>query len=291
MLPSGHGPRLQQHLWRRELVRTKKAQPVGSLTQMATIRLESAPTAVPRIKDLVKLASWMTSVFGGWDIFRTVPTSRRKGRRAGPAPPGDGENISFQNQAHARALTGELRENAGWKARQEGQEQIRNRPANQGRHRKIQNKHDVHAWSCCGAARTEIFPHAGRRAHHPEKFEEGHEGKSPSIAPSMLYAWAAITSGIAYGNGAPNLSVDISALRRSRKSTTCRLPEKTSRPADAHQDRLAPALQARMLGLNGGFPPTFSATATAKSSRSRLVQDQGRIEARRLNSSSSRISI
>ena len=53
-----------------ELVRTKKAQPVGSLTQMATIRLgKRTEGRSPKIKDLVKLARLEDLVFGGWDIF------------------------------------------------------------------------------------------------------------------------------------------------------------------------------------------------------------------------------
>ena len=47
----------------------------------------------------------------------------------------------------------------------------------------------------------------------PEKFEEGMKASHPAIAPSMLYAWAAVTSGVPYANGSPNLSVDIPAIQ------------------------------------------------------------------------------
>ena len=53
-----------------ELVRKKKATPVGSLTQMGTIRLgRRTDGRSPKIKDFVSLARLEDIVFGGWDIF------------------------------------------------------------------------------------------------------------------------------------------------------------------------------------------------------------------------------
>src|SRR6202790_4340311 len=62
-----------------DLVRRKKAQPVGSLTQLGTIRLgKRTEGRAPSIKDFVPLETLENIVFGGWDIF---PDSAYKAAR------------------------------------------------------------------------------------------------------------------------------------------------------------------------------------------------------------------
>src|SRR5207253_3431547 len=51
-------------------VRNGIAKPIGSLTQMGTVRLgKRTEGRSPRINDVVPLASIDDLVFGGWDIF------------------------------------------------------------------------------------------------------------------------------------------------------------------------------------------------------------------------------
>jgi myo-inositol-1-phosphate synthase len=104
----------------------------------------------------------------------------------------------------------------------------------------------------CGS--TEIFLTQDDVHTTPEKFEKAMKENHPSIAPSMLYAWAAITSGIAYGNGAPNLSVDIPALQALAQKHNVPIAGKDFKTGQTLiKTVLAPAFKARMLGLNGWF--------------------------------------
>ena len=71
-----------------DLVRRKKSQPVGSLTQLGTIRLgKRTEGRAPAIKDFVPLEKLENIVFGGWDIFPTAPMKPRR------MPPCSARNI------------------------------------------------------------------------------------------------------------------------------------------------------------------------------------------------------
>jgi myo-inositol-1-phosphate synthase len=104
----------------------------------------------------------------------------------------------------------------------------------------------------CGS--TEVFqsPHAVHA--DPATFESAMKANHPAIAPSMLYAWAAITSGVPFANGAPNLTVDIPALQelaREHGVPICGKDFKTGQTL--LKTVLAPAFKARLLGLRGWF--------------------------------------
>ena len=97
---------------------------------------------------------------------------------------------------------------------------------------KFQKKNKVSRIVVIWCGSTEIFlkPHDVHAT--PEKFEAAMKENHPAIAPSMLYAWAAITSGVPFANGAPNLTVDIPAMHGTRASSTaCRSAARISRPA------------------------------------------------------------
>ena len=104
----------------------------------------------------------------------------------------------------------------------------------------------------CGS--TEIFLTADAVHATPASFEEAMRRNHPAIAPSMLYAWAAITSGVPFANGAPNLTVDIPALlelARKHRVPICGKDFKTGQTL--LKTILAPGFKARMLGLDGWF--------------------------------------
>ena len=82
----------------------------------------------------------------------------------------------------------------------------------------------------CWCGSTESFLKPEEVHSTPEKFEAGMKANHPSIAPSMLYAWASVTSGVPYANGSPNLSVDIPAIQKLASKTRWPLPGKISRP-------------------------------------------------------------
>jgi myo-inositol-1-phosphate synthase len=104
----------------------------------------------------------------------------------------------------------------------------------------------------CGS--TEIFLTPEKVHSTVAKFEEAMKRNHPAIAPSMLYAWAAITSGVPFANGAPNLTVDTPALvelARQHRVPICGKDFKTGQTL--LKTILAPGFKARMLGLEGWF--------------------------------------
>ena len=239
-----------------ELVRKKKAQPVGSLTQMATIRLgKRTDGRSPRIKDLVKLAKLEDIVFGGWDIF--PDSSYEAAAKAGVLDPHHLAMVktflskikpmpAAFDREYVKMLDGKNVKKG--KNKYEIALQIKDDIA------KFKKKHGcsrlVMLW--CGS--TEIFLTQDDVHTTPEKFEKAMKENHHAIAPSMLYAWAAITSGIAYGNGAPNLSVDIPALQALAQKHNVPIAGKDFKTGQTLiKTVLAPAFKARMLGLNGWF--------------------------------------
>ncbi len=239
-----------------ELVRTKKAQPVGSLTQMATIRLgKRTDGRSPRIKDLVKLAKLDDIVFGGWDIF--PDSSYEAAAKAGVLDPHHLAMVktflskikpmpAAFDREYVKMLDGKHVKKG--KNKYEIALQIKDDIA------KFKTKHGCSRMVMLWCGSTEIFLTQDDVHTTPEKFEKAMKENHPSIAPSMLYAWAAITSGIAYGNGAPNLSVDIPALQALAQKHNVPIAGKDFKTGQTLiKTVLAPAFKARMLGLNGWF--------------------------------------
>jgi myo-inositol-1-phosphate synthase len=218
-----------------ELVRTKKALPVGSLTQMATIRLgKRTEGRSPRIKDFVKLARLEDMVFGGWDIF--PESSYEAAANAGV--------LDANHLALVKTFLSKIKPMSA---------------AFDQEYVKMLNGKNVKKHGCsrlvmlwCGS--TEVFMKTHEVHATPETFEAAMKENHPAIAPSMLYAWAAITSGIAYGNGAPNLTVDVPALRQLAQEHKVPIAGKDFKTGQTLlKTVLAPAFKARMLGLNGWF--------------------------------------
>jgi myo-inositol-1-phosphate synthase len=239
-----------------ELVRTKQAHPVGSLTQMGTIRLgKRTEGRSPKIRDLVKLARLEDLVFGGWDIF--PESSYDAAARAGVLDPHHLAAVkSFLSKIkpmpaafdreYVKMLDGKHVKKA--KTKYDIALQIKTDIA------KFKTKHScsrlVMLW--CGS--TEVFMKVHDVHTSPEKFETAMKNSHPAIAPSMLYAWAAITSGIPFGNGAPNLTVDVPALEELAHKHSVAIAGKDFKTGQTLiKTVLAPAFKARMLGLNGWF--------------------------------------
>jgi myo-inositol-1-phosphate synthase len=239
-----------------ELVRTKQAQPVGSLTQMGTIRLgKRTEGRSPKIKELVKLAKLEDLVFGGWDIF--PESSYEAAAKAGvleahhlaavktflskikPMP------AAFDRE-YVKALDGKNTKKG--KTKYDIALQVKKDIAD------FKKKHGctrlVMLW--CGS--TEVFLKPDEVHSTPEQFEQAMKSNHPAIAPSMLYAWAAITSGVPFGNGAPNLTVDVPALEQLAIENKVPIAGKDFKTGQTLiKTVLAPAFKARMLGLNGWF--------------------------------------
>src|SRR6516225_2688098 len=209
-----------------ELVRTGHAQPVGSLTQLGTIRLgKRTENNSPLIKKFVPLADLDDLVFGGWDIFKD--NAFEAASKAGV--------LSKEHLGKVKPFLSKIKP---MKAAFD-KEYVKKLD---GTHvKKAKNKYEL-----------ALKP---KEVHStPEKFVEAMKNNHPAIAPSMLYAWASVTSGVPFANGAPNLTVDIPAIQKlalDHNVAICGKDFKTGQTL--MKTVLAPAFKARMLGLEGWY--------------------------------------
>ncbi|MCL6565154.1 MAG: inositol-3-phosphate synthase [Acidobacteriia bacterium] len=239
-----------------ELVRRGEAQPIGSLTQMATIRLgpRTRPRS-PRIREFVPLDRLENLVFGGWDIF--PDNAYEAARKAGvlerehlekvrgfletirPMPAAfdrnyvrklDGPNVKRGKTKYELAL--QIREDIERFRKATGASRL------------------VMVW--CGS--TEVFLKPQKVHESVAAFERAMKENHEAIAPSMLYAWAAITSGVPFANGAPNLTVDIPAMIELARKHNVPIAGKDFKTGQTLlKTVLAPGFKARMLGLAGWY--------------------------------------
>jgi myo-inositol-1-phosphate synthase len=239
-----------------EAIKAGLAEPIGSLTQMGTIRLgKRTDNRVPKIKDFLPLASLQDLVFGAWDIFpdsafeaathagvleKELLTKLRK-----PLQKIKPMQAVF-DQTYVKRLTGTNVKKGKNKLQLAGQliEDI----AEFNRKNKCDRL--VMIW----AASTEIFlkPHAVHR--NLKTFEQAMRENHKAIAPSMIYAYAALKSGVPFANGAPNLTVDLPALMdlaNQQGVAVCGKDFKTGQTL--MKTILAPGLKSRMLGLHGWY--------------------------------------
>ncbi len=239
-----------------ELVRRDESVPVGSLTQLGTIRLgKRTEGRVPKIKDLVPLAKLDDLVFGGWDVF--PDDAYQAAAKAGVLDPKDLTKVqkflktikpmkAAFDQSYVKNLQGTNVKKG--KTKFDLAEQIRQ----DIRDFKRKNKCDRLVMVWC--ASTEVFLKAEAVHEDLASFEKGMKENHPAIAPSMLYAWAAISEGVPFANGAPNLTVDIPALEEYAKAKQVPIGGKDFKTGQTLlKTVLAPAFKARMLGLNGWF--------------------------------------
>jgi myo-inositol-1-phosphate synthase len=240
-----------------EAVRKGLALPVGSVTQMQTIRLgKRTEGRTPLVKDFIDLAALDQLVFGSWDpipddgyasavnagvLDRHEHLEPIRGflEAIRPMPAAfdtayvkklSGPNV--KKAAHKRELAEQLRED------------IRRFRAEQGCDRLVM------VW--CGS--TEIFLRPGPQHETLEAFERAMEANDEAIAPSMLYAYAAIMEGVPYANGAPNLSGDVRALEELARERGVPIAGKDFKTGQTLlKTILAPGFKTRMLGLSGWF--------------------------------------
>ena len=239
-----------------ESVRRGHTQPIGSLTQMATIRLgKRTDNRSPFIKDFVPLASLDDIVFGGWDPIPDDAYTAAK--KAGVLEAKDLDPIAdflksivpmpavFDNKYVTRingtnVKTGKTKRDLAEQLRQD----IRSFKAKHGLERVVL------VW--CGS--TEIFIKPGPQHATLEQFERAMEQNDDAVAPSMLYAYAAIMEGAAFCNGAPNLSVDIPALVQLATERGVPISGKDFKTGQTWMKTVvAPGIKARMLGLAGWY--------------------------------------
>jgi myo-inositol-1-phosphate synthase len=238
------------------LIRKGLAKPIGSVTQMQKMRLgkRTHPRFMP-IHELVPLAGLPDLVFGGWDIFpdnsyeaavkagvlsaEMLNAVRPELESVRPWPAVferawvknlDGPNVKTAAtkmdlaEALMRDIESFRKENSATRA--------------------------VMVW----CASTEVYIEPTPVHESIAAFERGLKENSPDIAPSMIYAYAAIASGVPFANGAPNLTVDIPALTQMARARGVPIAGKDFKTGQTLMKTIiAPGLKARMLGLQGWF--------------------------------------
>jgi len=237
-------------------IRKGISKPIGSLTQMGTIRLgKRTEHRSPMINDFVPLANLDDIVFGGWDIFED--DAYQSAITAGVLDKNLLDQIKpelemvrpmrgvFQRE-YVKKLDGKYIKSAKtkWDYAQMLMDDMRQFQE--------QNKLNrlVAVW--CGS--TEIFLKQENVHKSLENFEKGLKENHPAIAPSMIYAYAAIKLGIPYANGAPNLSTDFPAMYELAKETHTPISGKDFKTGQTLMKTiLAPGLKARLIGLDGWF--------------------------------------
>jgi myo-inositol-1-phosphate synthase len=238
------------------LARRGLAAPVGSLTQTGTIRLgKRTDNRTPRIKDFAPLAALDDIVFGSWDLFpdnayeAAVTAEVLESKHLDPIK-SELEQIKPMKAAfypeYVKRLNGTHIKTGATKADivEQLREDIRNFIKTSGASRAVT------VW--CGS--TEIYLEQSEAHQSIKAFEKGLLENDPSIPNSMLYAWACLKEGVAYANGAPNLTVDIPAmleLARETQTPVCGKDFKTGQTF--MKTLLAPGFKARMLGMKGWF--------------------------------------
>lgn len=239
-----------------EAVKRGIEPPIGSLTQMGTIRLgKRTEHRTPKIKDFVPLAELNDIVFGAWDIFEE--NAYDAAMNAGVLEKDLINQLSEQltslkpmpavfEQNYVKRIHGENVKQG--KNKMELAEQLIEDIAN------FKSKNGCSRLVMVWAASTEIFLEESDVHRTIEAFEKGLYDSDPSIAPSMIYAYAAIRSGVPFANGAPNLAVDIPALTglaEEKGVPVCGKDFKTGQTL--MKTIIAPGLKARMLGLDGWY--------------------------------------
>jgi len=237
-------------------IRKGLAKPIGSLTQMGTIRLgKRTEGRSPKISEVVPLVDLDHIEFAGWDIFDD--NCYQAARTAGVLEPGLLDQIKPEleaikpwpavfDQRYVKRLdgpnvkTGDNKKNLPDQLRAD----IRAFKKDRGLDRMVM------VW--CGS--TEVFMTESASHQSIDAFEKGLESNDPAIPSSMIYTYAALMEGVPYANGAPNLSADVPAmvsLAQRQKLPVVGKDFKTGQTLI--KTVIAPGLKARLLGVDGWY--------------------------------------
>ncbi len=240
-----------------EAVRRGLALPIGSLTQMGTIRLgKRFEYRIPRIEDFVPLARLDDLIFGGWDIF--PDDCYEAALKAGVLKREDLDPVrSFLEELQPwpavfeQTFVKNLVGGSHLKPRASHLEMVE---AIKADIQSFKRDHEVSRCVMIWCGSTEAYVKPGPVHASLSSFEQGLKNNDPTILPSMLYAYAALTSGVPYVNGAPNCTVDIPAMVELASQCQVAITGKDFKTGQTLiKTILAPGLKARMLGLTGWY--------------------------------------
>ena len=240
-----------------ELVKRGLGLPIGSLTQMDTIRLgKRTDGRSPLIKDFVPLTDLSDVVFGAWDPFPddAYVAATRAGVLEG------GKHIEQISDALRDVVPMKAAFDRSYVKRIDADNTLgtvnKRDMLNAIREdiNRFKEEKQVDRVVMLWAASTEIFIEPGPAHQSIEAFEAAIDANDPTIAPSMLYAYAAILEDVPFANGAPNLTVDIPALRDLAVERKVPISGKDFKTGQTLiKTVIGPMLRARMLGLSGWY--------------------------------------
>src|SRR5689334_21428006 len=237
-------------------IRKGLASPIGSLTQMGTIRLGKRTEArAPRIKEFLPLADLNDIVFGGWDIFEEDCYAAAK--TAGVLESAQLEQIRGEleaikpmpavfDQRYVKRLQGPNVKTG--KNKKDLAEQVI------ADIRAFKEKHGCDRLVMIWTGSTEVFMKQGPVHESLAAFEKGLEANDDAIPSSMVYAYAALREGLPFANAAPNLTADVPAmleLAAQNKSPLAGNDMKTGQTLI--KTVIAPGLKARLIGVKGWY--------------------------------------
>ncbi|MEM7138367.1 MAG: inositol-3-phosphate synthase [Myxococcota bacterium] len=239
------------------LSRRGLGQPVGSLTQMGTLRLgKRTDNRSPLIRDFVPIAGMDDLVFGGWDLFKdnayeaavnadvlTAKDLNAVKDELSAIKPMEavffpefvkrlrGENVKPGNDK--MALAEAVREDIRRFKKDNGVDRC------------------VAVW--CGS--TEVHRDPTEVHSSLANFEKGLQDSDPAISPSQVYAYACLKEEVSYSNGAPHLTAgDVPAMLELSREVQAPVSGKDFKTGQTLMKTvLAPGLRARMLGIRGWF--------------------------------------
>ncbi len=237
-------------------IRKGLAKPIGSLTQMGTIRLgKRTEGRSPKINDFVPLAQLDDIVFGGWDIFEedSYAAARTAGvleRSLLDSVRGELEAIkpmpAVFDQRYVKRLSGPNVKKG------RNKRDLADQLVADIRAFKEKNRCDRLVMVWCGS--TEVYMKEGPAHQSLAAFEKALEQSDETIPSSMIYAYAALKEGLPFANAAPNLTADIPAMLELAAQTKAPLAGNDMKTGQTLiKTIIAPGLKARMIGVRGWY--------------------------------------
>ncbi len=231
-------------------------KPFGSISQMGRIRLgKRTEERNPLIKDFIPLADTNEMVFGGWDIFED--NAYEAAMKSGVLEKDLLNSIKDElseikpmpavfDTKYVKNIDGENVKKAKTKM------DLANELIEDIQNFKEANQCDRMVMIWC--ASTEVYTQMSDVHMSLDKFEKALEENHPSIAPSMIYAYASIKAGVPFANGAPNLTIDMPALIELANKSNVPIAGKDFKTGQTLMKTiLGPGLKTRLLGIEGWF--------------------------------------